>query len=52
VIPSGQAIRLQTWWIWMRLPQVSSNTATVTGPAFVGAMLNATPSFFSRSCSF
>jgi hypothetical protein len=30
----------------MRLPQVSSNTATVTDPVFVGSILNTTPSFF------
>ena len=29
----------------MRLPQVSSKVATVTGPILVGELRNATPSF-------
>jgi hypothetical protein len=37
--------------IWIRLPQVSSNMAIVTGPAWVGFFLNTTPSFSSRSYS-
>src|SRR3954453_17810382 len=37
--------------IWMRLPQVSSNTAMVTGPMAVGFVGNTTPRPFSRSYS-
>src|SRR5215207_4488522 len=37
--------------IWIRLPQVSSNTAVVTGPASSGACVKRTPSARSRSCS-
>ena len=40
------------WNIWMRLPQVSSSTAIVVGPALVGFVGKVTPNFVSRSCSF
>ncbi len=39
------------WNIWMKLPQVSSKTASVTIPGFVGSVLNTTPSAFIRSYS-
>src|SRR5680860_220808 len=37
--------------IWMRLPQVSSNTAVVTGPMDMGGWVKRTPSATSRSYS-
>src|SRR5262249_18756458 len=39
------------WWRWLRLPQVSSNTATTTGPCRVGGARNTTPRAARRSCS-
>ncbi|MBK4997907.1 hypothetical protein IAE37_000183 [Pseudomonas sp. S31] len=36
------------WAIWIRLPQVSSNTAIVTGPRAVGSFVNLTPALHSR----
>ena len=42
---------LVTAAIWMRLPQVSSRTAVVTGPIVSGAWVNRTPSAESRSYS-
>jgi len=39
------------WAIWMRLPQVSSNTAVVTGPIAAGSCVNFTPRARSRSNS-
>lgn len=38
-------------WIWIRFPQVSSNTAVVTGPMAVGGWVKTTPSPVSRSYS-
>ncbi|CAM5529914.1 hypothetical protein SCALM49S_08824 [Streptomyces californicus] len=37
--------------IWIRLPQVSSRTARVTGPASIGSWVNRTPRPLSRSNS-
>ena len=37
--------------IWIRLPQVSSKTAIVTGPISVGSIVKVTPSDFSFSYS-
>ena len=37
--------------IWIRLPQVSSKTAVVTGPISVGSWVKRTPSPVSRSYS-
>lgn len=34
--------------IWIRFPQVSSNTAVVTGPISAGSWVNRTPSCSSR----
>ncbi len=50
-LPSG-SVNIYFCAIWIRLPQVSSNTAMVTGPFWVGGIVNTTPSFFSLSCSF
>jgi hypothetical protein len=36
---------------WTRLPQVSSSTATTTGPASVGGTVKRTPSRVRRACS-
>lgn len=40
-------------WVasWIRLPQVSSSTAVVTGPIAVGGWVKVTPSASSRSYS-
>jgi hypothetical protein len=40
VLPRGAYL---AWCTWIQLPQVSSNTATVTGPACVGGVRNTTP---------
>jgi hypothetical protein len=37
--------------IWIRLPQVSSNTAVSTGPILTGSCVKRTPSAVRRSCS-
>ena len=46
---TGQAACIAA--IWMRLPQVSSKTAVVTGPISVGGWVNRTPRPLSRSNS-
>src|SRR5699024_12463880 len=41
----------QTAAIWMRFPQVSSNTAVIAGPIWVGPCVNVTSRSRSRSYS-
>jgi membrane associated rhomboid family serine protease len=40
-----------SWVSWIRLPQVSSNTAVVTGPSSTGSWVNRTPNCESRANS-
>jgi hypothetical protein len=44
-------VSVQVWVIWMRLPQVSSKTAVVTGPWLVGGWVKRTPRAQRRACS-
>ena len=39
------------WYSWIRLPHVSANTASVTGPACAGCRVNATPFAVNRANS-